>query len=215
MKIVFSVDALPAIGKQAWRLQQDESWRPCVFAEPLQSGDAQLTDKKEVSAWVDVRLEKDKDKGLKVKGKIGVFDIFVQAILAHIVVHRLSPAPIPDKTQMLQTIAKAKAGTPWLLYLDLAGNFRMLNSEKHTLIGNPDIAVRGEIASTEDYVGEKAAQNQEAMDTLYHQFLAGWLMHLQSKRLGVFIPDAKELHTLESCLTQIKAWQHEVIRQNK
>ncbi len=210
MNIIFSVIAMPQLGKKMWRLQDDNTWRLLATPdEPLKEHDAKLTDKEEVQSWINVRLVEDKDTGLKVKGKTGIFDFLVSGILSHVVVHRLSPAPIPDKTQMIQTIAKSEVGVPWLLYLDLAGNFRMLNSDKTPIIGNPDIAVRGEIASSAAYVGKEAAANAEKMDILYHQFIAGWLTHLQTRRLSVFIPETKDMHSLEDCIEKIKAWKHE------
>ncbi len=209
MKIVFSVGAMPQVGNKAWRLQDDGTWRPCTFGEDLKEHDAKLTDKEEVRGWVNVRLVEDKQTGLKVKGKTGMFDFLVSGILSHVVVHRLSAAPIPNKDIMLQTIAQAEIGTPWLLYLDLAGVFRMLHSEEVPIIGNPDIAVRGEIASSAGYIGEEAAADTEKMDVLYHQFVAGWLTHLETRRLSVFIPETKDMPELEDCIEKIQAWEHE------
>ena len=209
MKLFFSVDALSLLGNQAWRLQENKTWRDCEFGEDLQDSDAKLTDKKEVRGWVNVRLAKDKETGLKVKGKPGMFDFLMRGIFSHVIVHRLSPAPVPNKDIMLQTIAQAEVGTPWLMYLDLGGNFRMLHSEETPIIGNPDIAVRGEIASSASFIGEEAVANTEMMDTLYHQFVAGWLMHLETRRLSVFIPDTEDIRPQEECIEKIKAWEHE------
>jgi len=210
MKLYFSVDALSITGDKIWRLQADNiTWRSCRFGEPLKDGDAKLTDKEEVRNWVNVRLVKDKDSGLKVKGKLSVFDFLTRGIFSHVVVHRLSAAPLPNKDIMLQTIAQAEVGTPWLLYLDLAGNFRMLHSEETPIIANPDIAVRGEIASSADFIGEEAAKNEKMIDSLYLQFVAGWLTHLKTSRLSVFIPDNKDAEPLEECINNIQNWEHE------
>ncbi|MDQ6977285.1 MAG: hypothetical protein Q9M75_04155 [Ghiorsea sp.] len=209
MKLFFSVDALSLLGNQAWRLQDDKTWRDCEFGEDLKEGDAKLTDKEEVRNWVNIRLSKDKETGLKVKGKSGMFDFLMRGIFAHVIVHRLSPAPVPNKDIMIQTIAQAEVGTPWLLYLDLAGNFRMLHSEQTPIIANPDIAVRGEIASSAGFIGEEAVKNTEMMDALYHQFVAGWLMHLETRRLSVFVPDTEDIRPLDECIEKIQAWKHE------
>ncbi len=209
MKLFFSVGAMPQVGKKAWRLQDDGTWRSCTPGEPLKEHDAKLTDKKEVSNWINVRLVEDKETGLKAKGKVRLFDFFVSGILSYVTVHRLSPAPVPDKAQMINAIAQAEVGKPWLLYIDLAGNFRMLNSDETPIIANPDIAVRGEIASSQAFIGKQAAQNTEKMDELYLQFIAGWLTHLETRRLSVFIPETKDIHSLEDCIEKIKAWKHE------
>jgi len=210
MKLYFSVDALTIMGDKAWRLQTDkQTWRACKFGEPLIDNDAQLTDKEDVKHWVNIRLVKDKTSGLKVKGKLSVFDFLTRGIFSHVVLHRLSAAPIPSKDIMVQTIAQAEIGTPWLLYLDLAGNFRMLHSEETPIIANPDIAVRGEIASSADFIGEEAAKNEEMMDSLYHQFIAGWLTHLKTSRLSVFIPDTEDAEPLDECIQKIHDWTHE------
>jgi len=209
MKLYFSVDALSLLGDKAWRLQEDKSWRVCKFGEPLASNDAKLTEKEEVSSWVNVRLKKDKALGLKVSGKAGMFDFLMRGIFAHVIIHRLSAAPVPNKDIMIQTIAQAEVGTPWLLYLDLAGNFRMLHSEETPIIANPDIAVRGEIASSASFIGEEAIKNEDMMNTLYHQFVAGWLMHLETSRLSVFVPDTEDIRPLEECVQSIQNWKHE------
>ncbi len=209
MKLCFSVDALSLLGNKAWRLQKNNTWRPCKFAEDLQSGDTKLTNKQEVGQWFSVRLQKDKELGLKPKGKAGIFDFMMRGIFSHVIVHRLSPAPVPNKNDMMQVIAQAEVGTPWLLYLDLSGNFRMLHSEQTPIMTNPDIAVRGEIASAAGFIGKEAVQNTAMMNTLYHQFVAGWLMHLETRRLSVFIPDTEDIRPLGECIEKIKAWQHE------
>jgi hypothetical protein len=110
---------------------------------------------------------------------------------------------------MIKTIANAEIGIPWLLYIDIAGSFRMLHSEETPIIGNPDIAVRGEIASSEGFIGKAAAENTEKMDELYLQFIAGWLTHLKTRRLSVFIPETKDIDSLEDYIEKIQAWQHE------
>ena len=209
MKLFFSVDALSLLGDKAWRLEKNRTWRTCKFGEPLQGTDARITDKKDVRDWINVRLQKDEEFGLKVKGKAGLFDFLSRGIFAHVILHRLSPAPVPNKDLMVQTIAQAEVGTPWLLYLDLAGNFRMLHSEETPIIANPDIAVRGEIASSASYVGVEAVKNQDMMDSLYYQFVAGWLMHLETSRLSVFVPDLEDIRPLEECLQSIQDWEHE------
>jgi len=209
MQLFFSVDALSLLGDKAWRLEKNRTWRTCKFGEPLQGTDARITDKKDVRDWINVRLQKDEEFGLKVKGKAGLFDFLSRGIFAHVILHRLSPAPVPNKDLMVQTIAQAEVGTPWLLYLDLAGNFRMLHSEETPIIANPDIAVRGEIASSASYVGEDAVKNQDMMDSLYYQFVAGWLMHLETSRLSVFVPDLEDIRPLEECIKSIQDWEHE------
>lgn len=208
----FSVDALSLLGNQAWRLQDDKkTWRPCHFSEALSPHDARLTDADEVSSWINVRLQKDADWGLIGKGKAGVFDFLMRGIFAHVILHRLSPPPLPIQDLMIQAIAKAEVGTPWLLYLDLGGNFRMLKSEESKIIGNPAIAVRGEIASSAAFIGEQAIHNTAMMDTLYHQFIAGWLEHLTTSRLSVFVPDTEDIRPLEECIAAIHNWQPESV----
>ena len=210
MKLFFSIDALSLLGDKAWRLQEDNKiWRPCKFGEPLQESDAKITAQEEIRSWVNVRLQKDADFGLKAKGKAGMFDFLMRGIFSHVILHRLSAAPVPNKEIMLQTIAQAEVGTPWLLYLDLAGNFRMLHSEQTPIIANPNIAVRGEIASSAGYIGEEAVKNETMMDTLYHQFIAGWLAHLETSRLSVFVPDTEDIRPLEECIKKIEGWKHE------
>lgn len=210
MKLCFTIDALSAAGDDAWRLLADgESWRACIFAEDAREGDAMPEDTAQVQQWAGQRLKKDKALLLTRQGKPGVFDFLMRGIFAHAIPHRLSPAPIPDKAQMTEAVREAAPGTPWLPYLDLAGHFRMLDSSLEPIIGNLNLAVRGEIASAAGYTGPEAADNADAMDTLYRQFLAGWLEHLNTRRLAVFIPDAEKLAPEEDLKRKIGDWQHE------
>jgi len=209
MKLCFSIDALSASGAKAWRLQNNQHWRECVYAEPLQDDDARISDKQQAESWMNRRLKKDKETVLAPQHKAGRFDFLMRGIFAHAVLHRTSSAPIPDKGQMINYFNALKPGTPWLVYLDVAGHFRALDTGKVSIMSNLDIAVRGEIASSEDYIGLKAAANETMMDTLYRQFLAGWLDHLKSSNMNVFVPDPEKLKDGSTYLDEIRNWQHE------
>ncbi len=210
MKLIFSIDALDAAGSHAWRLLDDKKiWRQCAYAEPLDAHDARITDRKTAEGWAGRRLKKEKIYVLTAKNKAGKFDFLTRGIFAHAVLHRLSSAPVPDQQQMLDCIAGLEPGTPWLLYLGASGNFRALDSHTAPIIGNLDIAVRGEIASSEDYVGKKAVKDTEMMNEIWLQFLAGWLEHLQSSNMSVFIPEVKKLKKERAYLDAIGRWQHE------
>jgi len=210
MKFCFSIDALDAAGSHAWRLLDDgKTWRKCVYAEPLDTHDARVTDRKIAGDWAGRRLKKDETSVLTKQNKAGRFDFLMRGIFAHSVLHRLSPSPIPEKQQMIDCIAGLNPGTPWLLYLDVSGNFRALDSQSTPIIGNPDIAVRGEIASSQDYVGNKAVKNDTMMDEIWIQFLGGWVEHLRTSNIGIFIPEIKKLDTERAYLEIIEQWQHE------
>jgi len=210
MRLCFSIDALSAAGDKAWRLLDDgQRWRACRFAEALQEHDARLTDRGEAEDWVGRRLAKDKANVLKAKGKAGTFDFLMRGIFAHAVLHRLSPAPVPDKQQMVSVIRETPPGTPWLLYLNVAGHFCMLDTTSSKIIGNLDIAVRGEIASSEAFIGPQAAEKDILMDELWLQFLAGWDEHLQTSKMSAFVPDTEKLKEESFYLDRIRNWQPE------
>ena len=209
MKLCFSIDALSASGANAWRLQEDQLWRECAYAEPLQNGDARITDKKQAEYWLNRRLKKDKKTVLTAQHKAGKFDFLMRGIFAHAVLHRTSGAPIPDKARMLDCFAQLQPGAPWLVYLDVAGHFQALDTSKVSIMANLDIAVRGEIASSEDYIGPRAAADEQMMDGLYHQFLAGWLEHLKSSNMNVFVPDPEKLKEESAYIEEIHNWRHE------
>lgn len=209
MNTCFSIDALSPSGAKAWRLLENNSWRECTYAEPLQPGDARITDKAKAEYWLNRRLKKDKENVLVPQKKAGKFDFLMRGIFSHAVLHRSSAAPIPDKEQMLDTLTQLQPGAPWLLYLDVAGHFRALNTDNTSIMANLDIAVRGEIASSEDYIGPKAAADTTMMDNLYRQFLAGWLEHLQSSNMNVFVPDIEKLKTETEYIEAIRNWRHE------
>jgi len=210
VKIFFSIDALDVSGSHAWRLLNDgKTWRECAYAEAIQDGDARIMDKKTAEDWTGRRLKKDKTYVLAAKNKAGTFDFLMRGIFAHAVLHRLSPAPVPDKQQMIDCVAGLEPGVPWLLYLDIGGNFRALDSHTTPIIGNLDIAVRGEIASSGDYIGKKAVKHTEMMNEIWRQFLGGWLDHLKSSNMSVFIPEVKKLKEETNYIEAIRNWQHE------
>ena len=209
MNLCFSIDALSASGGHAWRLLEDESWRPCSYAEPLKTGDARIDEKRVAEQWSGRRLIKDKERGLLPQQKAGRFDFLMRGIFAHAVLHRFSPAPIPDKGQMQACVAAQSPGTPWLVFLNVSGHFAALDTSKTSIISNLDIAVRGEIASSPDFIGARASQDEKMMDELYRQFLGGWLEHLKSSNMNIFIPDPEKLAPDEQMLEAIRGWRHE------
>jgi hypothetical protein len=209
MKLCFSIDALSASGATAWRLLDNQSWRQCVYAEPLQAGDAKITDKKNAEFWVGRRLIKDKETVLSPQKKAGRFDFLMRGIFAHAVLHRASSAPLPEKEQMINCFEQLPPGTPWLVYLNTSGHFQALDTSQTSIITNMDIAVRAEIASSENFIGPKAAANKKMMDNLYHQFLAGWLDHLKSSNMNVFVPDVEKLKEESTYIEAIQNWPHE------
>jgi hypothetical protein len=210
MKLTFTIDALSAAGDKAWRLQSDmESWRPSTYAEAIVPGDAEVTDRELAEAWAGRRLVADKELGLIAKEKAGKFNFLMRGVFAHVVLHRLSSTPLPSKEQMLTEIASLAPGTPWLLYLNTAAQFASMDTNSGKIIGNMDIAVRGEIASSKEYIGPIAAENEPMMNTLYHQFLAGWDEHLQTSQMAVFVPDVEDLKEESFYLEKIQSWKPE------
>ena len=210
MQLAFTMDALDAAGRHAWRLQKDmRRWRACTFAEPARADDALLAGPAEAEKLHGRRLRRDRESGLIFRDKPGRFDFLMRGIFSHAVLHRFSAAPVPDKHQMLETIAALRPGTPWLVHLDVAGHFRALDTTSEGILGNLRIAVRGEIASAEGYVGKAAAADDTLMDLTYRQFLGGWLEHLQTGRMGVFVPDIEKLKEQADCLAAIHAWRPE------
>ncbi|MDQ6978811.1 MAG: hypothetical protein Q9M09_01390, partial [Mariprofundaceae bacterium] len=141
MKCSFSIDALADSGAKSWRLLADrEHWRTAVFAEPLQAGDLQLAADEDAAAWHGLRLRHDKE-GLRVHDRPSRFDFLMRGVFSHAVLHRCSAAPIPDLQQMRDVVAAHDAGVPWLLYVNIAGQFAMLDTRTEPLIGNLRIAV--------------------------------------------------------------------------
>jgi len=209
LNLCFSIDALSPSGAKAWRLQENGDWRECVYAEPLQTGDARITNRSDAEYWLNRRMKTDKEHGLAPRQKAGRFDFLMRGIFAHAVLHRLSAAPLPDKQQMIDCVAQLAPGTPWLVYLDTAGHFRGLDTANASIINNLDIAVRGEIASSPAYVGPDAAADTQRMDLLYQQFLAGWLDHLNSSNMNIFVPDPEKLKPESEYIDAIRSWQHE------
>lgn len=210
MNLGLSIDALSSSGDESWRLQTDlQHWEHRSFAENLCSGDAMFSSPDEVERWVGQRMKIDKTLGLKPIGRPGILDFWMRGIFTYPIVHRFSASPIPEKEQMLNTLATMTPGTARLLYLDLGGHFRSLDSTSTKIIGNMAIAVRGEIASSANYIGPQAIANERLMDEMYRQYLAGWIEHLKSRRLAIFIPDAEKLKDERTLKHEIHLWEHE------
>ncbi|WP_238701208.1 hypothetical protein [Mariprofundus erugo] len=209
LKRCYSIDALSAAGDKAWRLQDDGQWRPCTYAEPLQPHDARITDNKEAEYWPGRRLKKDNQGALIPQQKAGVFDFLMRGIFAHVVTHHLEEVTLPERKQMECCIADSPAGTPWLLYLDADGGFHTMNTATHSIIGNLNIAVRGEISSSPDFTGPLAVTDEGLMDRTYRQFLGGWLEHLNTSRMNVFVPDVEKLKEEADYIEAIRNWRHE------
>jgi hypothetical protein len=211
MNVTFSIDALDAAASHAWRLQRDgQHWRACVYAEPLVETDARLSPP-EAEKLNGHRMRPDKELGLVMRGKPGMFDFLMSGIFSHAILHRFTTPPIPSQGDMLASIAALTPGTPWLLYLDAAAHFRALDSNRERIIGNLGIAVRGEIASAAGYVGPEAVKNATLMDRTWRQFLGGWLEHLQSGHMSVFVPDVEKLKSEADYLKLIQEQQPEPI----
>ncbi|MDQ6992188.1 MAG: hypothetical protein Q9M31_01835 [Mariprofundus sp.] len=207
----YSIDALSASGDKAWRLQLDDSWRVAVYGEALQENDARITDNGKAEFWVGRRLKKDNKLGLTPQKKAGKFDFFMRGVFSHIVIHHLQQVSLPERTQMEACIASLVPGSPWLLYLDTAAHFQAVDSATTAIIGNLEIAVRGEIASSPDYVGITAVENQARMEVTYRQFLAGWLEHLNTSKMNLFIPDVEKLKEEVEYIEAIGSWRPETM----
>ncbi len=209
MDIAFTIDALDDAARHAWRLTAQGDWRPCRFAEPMRAGDASIVDPSGIEAWTGRRMKKDKQHGLIARDRPRRFDFLMRGIFTHAVPHRFCPAPVPDRAQLARAIRELAPGIPWLVHLDLGGVFRALDTRHARIIGNPGIAVRGEIASSADWVGPAAADNEHLVHELWHQFLAGWLEHLTTSRMGVFVPDPDKLKDECFYLEAIRDWHPE------
>ncbi|RMH51510.1 MAG: hypothetical protein D6682_04335 [Zetaproteobacteria bacterium] len=199
MNVVFTIDALLDSGRRAWRLCADrERWREVRFAGDLAAGDAALRAMEEVRPLLGLRLATDKRHGLVRRGRAGMFDFMQRGIFSHAIVHRLAPAPLPDRGQMVATLAAMEPGRPQLLYLDLGACFR--SREAVDLLHNPEIAVRGEVASSPGFIGPEAAARESYVALLWQQFTAGWWQHLATRRINCFVPDPAQAPPAEVSL---------------
>ncbi len=209
MKVVYTIDALNARGDRAWRLMEDGCWRPCTYAEPIREGDARL-DTEQAEEWAGQRLRRTRDGRFERKGKPGIFDFWMRGVFAHAVPHHLGRPPRPSREQLVETIRSLTPGTPWLVYLDKQARFRALDTGATSILDNLDIAVRGEIASSPEHIGPKAAEDPVRMDELWRQFLAGWIEHLRTRANAVFVPDAEKLKPEADYLAELAQLEDEL-----
>jgi len=210
MHILFTLDALVDSGKQAWRLKADrQQWRTALFAEDVHADDAMFGDEGEVRSQLGLRMVNDPSLGLIPQGKVGMFDFLQRGIFTHAVVHRMGCAPLPDRDQMIATITAMEPGEAQLLHLDLGAVFR--SRLAIDLVHNLAIAVRGEVASSERYIGSKAAANMDYIDALWQQFVAGWWLHLVSRRINCFIPNLEQSPPVNESLAKISQFEPELM----
>ncbi|MDQ6972809.1 MAG: hypothetical protein Q9M30_09175, partial [Mariprofundaceae bacterium] len=59
------------------------------------------------------------------------------------------------------------------------------------------------------YIGPKASEDEKLMDEYYRQFLGGWVDHLNSSKMSVFVPDVEKLKEEGDYIAVIQNWQHE------
>ncbi|MDQ6964692.1 MAG: hypothetical protein Q9M13_07205 [Mariprofundales bacterium] len=201
--IIFTIDALLDSGRRAWRMSDGRKrWRSATFAEDMQRDDAMLTDIGSVEEWLGVRMRQNSSLGLVAQGRSGLFNFLQRGIFTHAVIHRTSSAPLPDREQMCSVLADMEVGCAQILYLDLVAIFRSRPATQ--LINNPTIAVRGEVASSAQFIGVDAADNSAYTSMLWQQFTAGWLHHLGSRRTNCFIPNLEQAPPAEESLRRIE-----------
>jgi len=202
--MAFSLDALSSSAQKAWRLKTNGQWQPCAFAQDICIDDHLVCQKSELQQWQGKRL-KHKNNRMIVSQKSGFFDFLMRGVFIYPVLHRFSAPTLPSKEDLTACIHAAIAGKSQLLYLNIAGQFRVFEIYNNPIIGNPDIAVRGEIVSSSDYLG--SAVSSENIESLYLQFISAWLEHLQCKRLGIFVPELRKTKSEQEMITDILNWQ--------
>ncbi|MDQ6962883.1 MAG: hypothetical protein Q9M28_10240 [Mariprofundaceae bacterium] len=208
MKLAFSLDAMSSSAQKSWRLGVDEQWHVCQFSQDVGAEDYLIDDPDELKKWQGKRLKKT-NTGMVVSDKAGLFDFLMRGNFVYPVLQRFSAPTLPSKENLEQCIRHGRAGKAQLLYLNLAGQFSLLDTTNNPIIGNLNIAVRGEIASSSLYVG--ADVSQIFLDIWYVQFLHAWLEHLKCKRLGIFIPEPHKTKSEDEITADILNWQPQTV----
>jgi len=211
VNIAFSLDALSSSAQKAWRLNDKDQWTACDFSQDIRTHDKLVHDPKALQQWQNKRLKKT-NKGMVVSQKAGFFDFLMQGIFIYPVLHRFSEPTLPNKDDLANCIYTATAGKSQLLFLNLAGQFQRFYTENNPIIGNPNIAVRADIISSPQYLGENVSHAH--IDTLYLQFISAWLEHLQCKRLGIFIPELRKTKPEAEIIDEITHWQPQHLPRN-
>ena len=196
----FTVDSLVERSKD-YRLQSDGSWRRLDFrrkgASFLNIMDSDLI-------LTDVREAKKYEKRKEIEN-IGEKTYFVNPNTVQVfsdkhafVFPRLHRTRVPrrfTREELHSVIANGDDSIYNALILDFDGRFSLIDFHSPERIDS-EIAVRNEcFCAGNGYVGRDAANDGEHMDETYLGMLDGWIKHLTTRKLDIFVdetPDESE-----------------------
>ncbi len=181
----FTVEAR-LFGEGAYRLQEDGSWRNLGRERELQEGDRIFGKLYETTSFVFYQGELE--LGLEVYlvnpklSGLGSKEAYIEAI-----VHREKKPRHFSREELERAIREGDDRRNNSLVLDLEGYFRLLSFEEAMRRLSP-IAVRHEtFIAGNDYVGREAVKDKEFIEETFLAMLGGWIRHLESGELGVYV----------------------------
>lgn len=202
-----SIDALNPAASKAWRLQRDESWRKCRFAEPLKSGDFSTLSPDVARRWLAGRLKRN------WLGQVG-WESTSRTTYApgdnslHAIAHRFRSPSLPLWEDLQEQIAGARYDQGRrVICLDLHADFSIRDPENERVSSDPGLAAYGDELSGEDCLGPGAGADDRYVNETFRAFLEGWYQHLRTGRVGVYAGESEWGLDVEELTQRINDWK--------
>ncbi len=202
-----------------YRLQQDQSWR--CSESYFQQSFLTLSDTDQLFLKLEHLRPYFKQKKVNIEGEeysinqdeIDVFGGRNAFLLPK--VYRLTVPLLPSREELTQVIAEGDDRQNNALIIDLEGHFKLMGFSRARRVLAP-IAVRNEAyVAGNGYVGIVPAQDAIFLEREYLSLLEGWVSHLHSGRLDIFVDESTQrkekdiLTEIEELSQKIKGSSHE------
>lgn len=185
--MIFTVDARVKLGIERWRLQRDGNWRP--LGDDLNiNGQKDWTTrnvndtKPYCQSDIEVNLGPTTYKANPSQHLMGEELVTVEAA-----VHRLTKPHKFTIKELRDVIRNGDDNRNNILIIDLGGSFS-LREFIPGIIHDPEIAVRHEaFIAGNGYIGEAASRDNRFIKQIFLSMLNGWIMHLRTGEVNIFI----------------------------
>ncbi len=184
--MLFTIEAEYFIVKN-YRLQKNGTWRTLKKDFSLEENDQHITSLSEVEMYC------REDQSIEIEGKmfranpsgpIGLGDKTL--VFVHPRLFRFERPLIPDKRDLIEKIAEADLCKIYSPIINLEGNIDLRDWEIKNPVKDYSIAARAESLG-DDYLGFSAARDESFISNIYTSLLDGWLIHLETGKLNIFI----------------------------
>lgn len=172
---------------ERWRLQKDETFRKINDNDPVIDLDRRFTMPAELLKYHQpnyrITLDGKAVTANRTEGRLGEESYSLSGIA-----HRQERVIIPHEQELKSVLRNGDDSETSTLILSLDGRFELLPRVHINVVGNPSWAVRYEtFDGGNDYVGPDAADDEDHVSQVYVAMLGGWVDHVLSGRLNVYV----------------------------